>query len=87
MYEILLTRDARKFYEQADPVLARRINRCFERLSENPFEHPNIRALKGPFSGHYRYRMGDWRVIYRVELDKEQVIVLLIVHRKNAYNR
>jgi len=37
-------------------------------------------------SGHFRYRIGDWRVIYRVVEEKKQVLVLLIVHRKNAYH-
>ena len=28
MYDVFLTRDARRFYENADPVLARKLNRC-----------------------------------------------------------
>lgn len=32
MYEVFLTREAQRFYERADPVLVRKLNRCFERL-------------------------------------------------------
>ena len=85
MYELLLTRRAKQFYEKTDSVLVRKINRCFERLQENPYNHPNIKPLKGLLSGHFRYRLGDWRIIYRVIEKKKQVIILLIVHRKNAY--
>ena len=84
MYEVRLTRDARTFYEAADNVLARRLNRCFDQLRQDPYAHPNITRLKGPFAGQWRYRVGDWRVIYRVE-DEQVVTVLLIVHRSKAY--
>ena len=83
MYELLLTKDAQNFYEKADPVLLKKNNRCFELLKKNPSDHPNIKSLKGPLAG--RYRLGDRRVVYRIEEQKKQVIILLIVHRKNAY--
>ncbi|WP_353572044.1 type II toxin-antitoxin system RelE/ParE family toxin [Candidatus Albibeggiatoa sp. nov. BB20] len=36
-------------------------------------------------SGLYRYRVGDWRVIYEV-LEAEQIVnILQIVQRKDAY--
>jgi mRNA interferase RelE/StbE len=47
MYELTLTRQAQTFYEQAAAPLVRRLNRCFEQLRQNPYEHPNIKRLKG----------------------------------------
>lgn len=85
MYELLLTKDAHRFYEKADSVLVKKINRCFDLLKKNPSDHQNIKPLKGPLAGHYRYRLGDWRVVYRIEEPKKQVVILFIVHRKNAY--
>jgi len=67
MYEVFLTREARRFYEEAEASLVRRLNRCFQYLKENPYEHPNIKRLKGPLSGYFRYRVGDWRVVYSVD--------------------
>jgi len=32
MYDLVLTRDAQRFYERADQRLARRLNRCFDHL-------------------------------------------------------
>jgi mRNA interferase RelE/StbE len=84
MYEVRLTRDAQRFYETAEEALARRLNRCFDQLRQNPYAHPNIRRLKGPLAGQWRYRVGDWRVIYRVK-DDRVVTVLLVVHRSKAY--
>ena len=85
MYELMLTHEAQKFYERADAPLVRRLHRCFEQLRENPYEHPNIKRLKGPLAGYFRYRIGDWRVIYEVDAEKRIVTILLIVHRSKAY--
>jgi mRNA interferase RelE/StbE len=84
-YELLLTRNAQRFYEKADAALARRLNRCFEQLQANPDEHPNIKRLRGALSGYFRYRVGDWRVVYEVDEESHQVTILLIVHRGQAY--
>jgi len=85
MYEVLLTRDAQKFYQGADAPLVRRLNRCFDQLRRNPYEHPNIKRLRGPLEGYWRYRVGDWRVVYRVDEDEHIVTIILIVHRSKAY--
>lgn len=85
MYDIWLTRDARKFYQDADDHLVKRLNRCFDQLQRNPHRHPNIKRLKGPLAGYWRYRVGDWRVLYRVDEDKHVVTVILIAHRSKVY--
>lgn len=85
MYELTLTRKAQKFYEQAELSLVERLNRCFEQLRENPYEHPNIKSLKGTFAGCFRYRVGDWRIIYRIDEENKIIIILLVVHRSEAY--
>jgi len=85
MYEILLTRAAQKFYQAADDPLARRLNRCFDQLRRNPHRHPNIKRLKGPLVGHWRYHVSDWRVVYRVDKDRRIVTVVLIAHRSKVY--
>jgi mRNA interferase RelE/StbE len=85
MYELILTREAQRFYQKADPPLAGRLNRCFDRLQNNPYEHPNIKRLRGSLAGYLRYRVGDWRVIYSVDEQQREITVLLIVHRSKAY--
>ena len=85
MYELVLTREARKFYEKAEPSLVRRLHRCFEQLRATPYEHPNIRRLRGPLAGYFRCRVGDWRVVYEVDEKRKTVTILLIVHRSKAY--
>jgi mRNA interferase RelE/StbE len=85
MYEIQLTRDASKFYQAADASLVRRLNRCFDQLQQDPYEHPNIKRLKGPLAGYWRYRLGDWRVLYRVDEDDHTITIILVAHRSKVY--
>jgi mRNA interferase RelE/StbE len=87
MYEVLLHPDAQKMYLQADRSLAKKIARCWQQLERTPRSHPNIKALKGDYSGYYRYRIGDYRVIYTVDDELSQVLVVAIAHRSEAYER
>jgi mRNA interferase RelE/StbE len=86
MYEVLLHPDAQKAYIKADKALAKKIARCLEHLEQNPRTHPNIKALKGDYSGYYRYRIGDYRVIYSINDKLVQVLLwrsLIVVKHMN----
>jgi mRNA interferase RelE/StbE len=86
MYRVRLTKGAAKFYRSADASLAKRLARAFETLEKKPRQHPNIKALKGELAGRYRYRVGDYRVVYRIDEDAAEVIILLIKHRRDVYD-
>ena len=85
MYEVLLHPDAQKFYINADKVLAKKIARCFQQLEKTPRLHSNIKALKGNYAGYYRYRIGNYRVIYSIDNEQVQVFVVAIAHRSEVY--
>lgn len=53
------------------------------RLLENPILAG--KPLQQSLKGHRRLRVGDWRVIYRIESDS--VIILKIGHRREVYRR
>ena len=86
MYSVLLHPDAQEVYVNADKALAKKIARCLQQLEQNPRSHPNIKSLKGEFSGLYRYRIGNYRVIYSIDDDQVQVLVIAIAHRSKAYD-
>jgi mRNA interferase RelE/StbE len=85
MYKVDLTTEALKCYRRADQPLARKLARCFERLEQDPRHYANIKQLKGTLAGCYRYRIGDYRVIYRINDSQQAVIVVKIAHRSEAY--
>ena len=61
-----------------------RIKRAIgERLLKEPLKYGQ--PLKRSLRGYRKLRVGDYRIIFRVE--KDAVIVLKIGHRKEVYNR
>jgi len=85
MFEIELSKQAEQFYLNSDAKTVRRLNACFQRLSQNPFRHKNIRKLHGEFEGSYRYRLGNLRVIYSVNNIRRVVFIEVIGDRKDIY--
>ncbi len=60
-----------------------RIRKAIEtRLQNDPILYGQ--PLRQSLKGHRRLRVGDWRVIYRVEA--LTVIIFLIGNRKDVYN-
>jgi mRNA interferase RelE/StbE len=57
----------------------------YPQLRENPFFGTNIKKLKGEFKGLYRYRVGKFRIFYKIENNQILVIILDIDDRKDAY--
>jgi mRNA interferase RelE/StbE len=60
-------------------TIVRAIN---ERLSADPYR---FKPLVCNFKGFFRMRVGDYRVIYRVEKEKVTVLVVKIDVRGNVY--
>jgi len=85
MYKLVLTDSARRFVEQADAPLQRRLRRCFELLRNEPRRHPRIARLVGEFSGHYRFRVGDYRVVFCIHEAQKTVEITEIGHRREVY--
>lgn len=85
MYEVIRQSRATRFYAHADKPLASKLARCFRILEQDPRRHPNIKALSGPLAGCYRFRTGDYRVVYEVNDGTGQVHVMRIAHRRVLY--
>jgi mRNA interferase RelE/StbE len=86
LYNIDLSEEAKQFFEAASAKLQQRLDRGFELLQQNPRFHPNIKPLKGNYSGYYRFRVGDYRVIYSINDETMQVLVDTIAHRSEVYD-
>ena len=51
----------------------------------SPTTSNNVKRLKGEYHGIYRYRLGDWRVLFEIDHASRLVKVLTIAHRSEAY--
>lgn len=61
-----------------------RIRKAIEnRLQQDPVSLGN--PLRQSLKGHRKFRIGDWRVIYRI--DRNDIIILKIGHRREVYQQ
>ena len=84
MYKVVYLDAVEKDLAKLDKPLAKKILRRIETyVAKDPTGLG--KALKGDFAGYWRYRWGDYRVIYRIAEREILVIVLHIAHRKDVY--
>jgi mRNA interferase RelE/StbE len=66
-------------------TIRERIKKAIEsRLSADPVGLG--KPLRYSFIGHRRIRVGDYRIVYRVDPHKGRVTVVFIKHRKDVYD-
>lgn len=87
MFEVILSESSSDFYVNAEMSLKKKLQHCFETLKINPYKHNNIKKLKGDAKEYFRYRIGDFRVVYRIESGEKLIIVLIIAHRSKVYKK
>lgn len=87
MYKVVLSREAERFYQRCDRPTAAKLARCFAALERDPYPSGsnNIKPLKGKFTGAYRYRIGDLRVVYSINDRNATVFVITIAKRSDVY--
>jgi mRNA interferase RelE/StbE len=84
-YEIQWKRSAEKDLKGINKQYIPRILKAIETLSDNPFPSHH-RKLHGAESS-YRMRIGDYRVIYQVDLKNKLIIIYHLRHRKEVYRK
>jgi mRNA interferase RelE/StbE len=85
-FEIHLSSIANKFLKSADKELYNRIINKLKKLAEYPIPHDAKRVM-GQTEKVFRVRVGDYRVLYVVFLDKNAILVVNIDKRSKVYNR
>ena len=85
MYKLVLSREAERIYQRQDKPAASKLARCFAALEQDPRGGNNVKPLKGKFTGAYRYRVGDLRVVYTINDAAKTVFVITIANRKDVY--
>ena len=59
-----------------------KINDSFVRLKENPISGIKLR---GELFNYYKYRIGDYRIVYKFNSKKSIIEILKIEHRQGVY--
>ena len=54
-------------------------------LRNNPFFGVNIKKLKGVYKDIYRFRIGSYRLFYKIDEQKTIVFIIDVESRQDAY--
>jgi mRNA interferase RelE/StbE len=82
-YAIEFASSAVREFKALDRGIQRRIATNIDELAANPFP-PGAKKLQGS-EDQYRIRIGDYRVVYRVDGKRVTILVLKIGHRREVY--
>jgi mRNA interferase RelE/StbE len=77
--------DAAKELKKLDRAVAARIVRTLEtRIA--PLDDPRSvgAPLKGEHEGYWRWRIGDYRVVARIEAERITILVVRVAHRREV---
>jgi len=86
-FKVLLQAQPEKYFRKTDGKTAKGLETCFRHLEENPVFLPGrIKRLKG-YDRLYRYRLGNLRVIYEINLEAGVVGVVAILPRGDVYKK
>ena len=73
--------------KQLKKIPKNEIKRIFNYLREKVTMNPRAygKPLKGQFNEFWRYRIGNYRVIVKIEDEELVVLVVRVAHRKDVY--
>ena len=82
---IIFSRRAEKDFLKLNPLLRKRIGSKLQFYAHSPMPLEHAKPLINAAAGSYRYRIGDYRVVFDVYRDT--IEVLHIEHRRAVYKQ
>ncbi len=85
-YSVEFSKKARRELKKLDPNVALTITKWIRKNLEG-CENPRRfgKSLTGNYSGKWRYRIGDYRIIAEIQDDKIIILVTAVGHRREIY--
>lgn len=84
VYKVLWKETARNSFKNINRNIALKI---YDRVENHLIKAPKQlgKALVGQYKGLYRYRYGDYRVLYEIDSENKSIIIVRIGNRKDIY--
>ncbi|HEY4662504.1 MAG TPA: type II toxin-antitoxin system RelE/ParE family toxin [Candidatus Humimicrobiaceae bacterium] len=83
-YKIFFHKNLKKDLRDLDRKI---ISRFFDIVSNKIAVNPGSgRRLKGKYKDFWRYRVGNYRIIYQFKNKNVRILILRFKHRKNVYD-
>lgn len=85
-WKVMFLPAASKQYEKLDKAVCRKINKYIkERLATSGDPRRFGKALSYDLKEFWRYRIGDYRLICKIEDEKVLILVVRVDHHKETY--
>lgn len=84
-WRVVWTNSARNYFRRALKHFQQRVRAAIVDIQTNPFTHPNVRRLHGELKGLLRYRIGNFRLVYRVLEDERESRIIALGPRGDVY--
>ena len=84
MYEVDFMSNAESDLRCLDVPVAQRVLTRLRWLAEN-FDGIRPEALRGEWRDMFKFRVGDYRVLYTFNRAKRKIIIHFVRHRREAY--
>jgi len=93
MVRVEITADAERDLDRLDKQVAARLHKRlkwleenFERMKQSPFLGGiTPEPLSGPLADLYKFRVGDFRVLYDILREDQVLVIHRIRHRREVY--
>jgi len=84
-FQVILVPEAQADIRRLDPALQTRILNKLEWMGQNA-QLLRHQALQGKeWTGCFKYRVGDYRILYQIDWPAEKLVVLKVGHRREVY--
>ncbi len=80
-YRLVYTQRASRDIQKLEPKVKSRIGKALLRFESDPLGC--AKRLTNASLGTYRFRVGDYRIIF--DLEGEEIVVLRVGHRREVY--
>lgn len=83
-WKVIITKSGEKDLESLDQSIQKRIIQKVNWLLEN-FQEINQEQLSEKWKESYKLRTGNWRVIYKIDYKKREILILKVRLRDKVY--
>ena len=83
-WTVRYTETAARAIKKLDPSVRKRVRAAIDTLREDPHRGKSLHLT---LKGLYSWRTGDWRIVYRIDGERIEILVVTVGHRREVYDR
>jgi mRNA interferase RelE/StbE len=82
-YDVQFAASAARFFRKLEPPLQRRLARAIDALAINPRPYGVVKLTDE--DDLYRLRVGEYRIVYKIQDSQLIVLIVAVGHRRDIY--